>query len=126
MGMLISQTIVDIVSYRFFYLEDVSSAGHAFGFYTGVCITLTFGIFYAKEKWKKVIAVLGCCGLVIEIVYLYYHFYSNWPPVAYQQTFLHNTGNQGCCSQLLNYIGEYEKKDLEILTYCSNGNVYFH
>jgi membrane associated rhomboid family serine protease len=87
---LIVQFIFDFLYYCFFYSDTVSYAGHAIGFYTGVCLGLSFGLFYVKEKWKKGVAIVACCGLVVEIAYLYHHFYSNWPPVAYQQSFLHN------------------------------------
>ena len=126
LGIIVTQLVMDSLTYHFYYMDGVSTASHVFGFYTGVCIGLSFGLLYVKEYWKKFIAILGVFGFIIEITYLYYHFYTNWPPKAYQQSFLHNNINQGCCSQLLTYVGKYNKQELNEVTYCSDGNMKFY
>lgn len=122
---LLFQGTYDTVTYFYVYNSEVAYAGHCTAFFVGIFLGAAFGL-SNKQKWKKMVGVLGLMCLLVLACSLVAHYVQSWPPssLSYNPTF-HVYDRRSCCGELYGVTnGSFSLEQARQTYYCDDRNIY--
>ena len=122
---LLFQGTYDTVTYFYAYNSDIAYAGHCTAFFTGIFLGASFGLLN-KQKWKKVIGMLGLMCFLVLTISLIAHYAMSWPPrsLSYNPTF-HSYDRRSCCGELYGVTNSsFSLEQAKKIYLCNDGTIY--
>ena len=119
----ITQIIVDIVGFLFWFNPQVGYSAHTAGFCSGLLLSLSLSSCDKKKSWKILLGLLSITIYTTTIVYLLHHYVSTWPSQSLISPTWSNLEMETCCEYAIQIQKESDITQDEVieLFYC-NGN----
>ncbi len=124
---LTTQFVAELISYFFFYNNNVAYSAHLAGFGLG----LLLGLFFVNNKlfgyiitWKSIISYLGLLSISSILIYFSYNFATNYPPKINHYLGYGSHESQSCCLSLFELMKEGYSFDYITNKYYCPGQSY--
>lgn len=116
---VLMQIVTDIMSFFFWFNQDVGYAAHVGGFFAGLLFALAIAHKLKRETWKVIVGSLSFFVVMCCLICAGYRVESMWPPEALIEPFWSPVDQLPCCAEMLLLASESSAENVQNSYYCN-------